>query len=231
VLSFIIPAHNEEALLARTLTTIHACARTIDEPYEVIVADDASTDRTAEIAREYGATVVGIHRRQISASRNAGAALAQGDKLIFVDADTMITPRVLRGALRALRSGAIGGGSLARFDDQVPLYGFILIRVIMPILQPLLQFTGGAFLFCTRAAFEEIGGFSEEVFCAEEVVMAEALKKRGRFVILRDHIITSGRKVRKYSMWELLSVGLRIAREGRSSIQRREGLEVWYGPR
>jgi glycosyltransferase involved in cell wall biosynthesis len=231
MISFIIPAHNEEAFIAGTVQAITACARGIDEPYEVIVVDDASTDRTAEIAREHGAEVVSIVRRQISASRNAGAAAAQGDKFIFVDGDTTITPRALRGALRVLRNGAVGGGCLGRFDGPVPLYGFILVRVILAIAQPIFQFTGGCFLFCTRAAFEDIGGFSERLFCAEEVALAQELKQRGRFVILREHVITSGRKIRKYSFSEMLGVFLRIAREGQASMQRREGLELWYGPR
>ena len=73
LISFVIPAHDEEHLLPRTLDAIHATARELGLEYEIVVADDASTDRTAALAQERGARVVSIARRQISAARNAGA--------------------------------------------------------------------------------------------------------------------------------------------------------------
>ena len=72
MLSFIVPAHNEQAVLGRTLTAIHECAQATGEPYEVIVVDDASTDATAEIARQKNATVISVQHRHIAAARNAG---------------------------------------------------------------------------------------------------------------------------------------------------------------
>ena len=71
MISFIVPAHNEEACLARTLPAIHEAARVVGHPYEVIVVDDASTDATAEVARENNARVVSVKHRQIAATRNA----------------------------------------------------------------------------------------------------------------------------------------------------------------
>jgi hypothetical protein len=86
-LSYFFPAHNEEALLGRTLAALHESARELSEPYEVVVANDASTDRTGQIALEHAARVVAVDRRQIAATRNAGAQAAMGELLIFVDAD------------------------------------------------------------------------------------------------------------------------------------------------
>ena len=68
MLSFVVPAHNEQACLGRTVQAIHAAARATGRPYEVIVVDDASTDATAEVARKHDATVVSVNRRQIAAS-------------------------------------------------------------------------------------------------------------------------------------------------------------------
>src|SRR5512145_1706554 len=106
VISFVVPAHNEELLLGRTLAAIHDAARRAERPYEIVVADDASTDRTATVAVEHGARVVPIVRRQIAAARNAGAAAAVGDILIFVDADTIVSPEVVAATLAALSDGA-----------------------------------------------------------------------------------------------------------------------------
>src|SRR5205085_9617055 len=88
VISIVIPAYNEEALLAPTVRAVRESADATGVPYEVIVVDDGSTDRTAEIARAHGARVVSVELRQIGAARNAGVKAAAGDLLIFVDADT-----------------------------------------------------------------------------------------------------------------------------------------------
>src|SRR5262245_9002167 len=108
--SFIIPAYNEEQLLGRTLNAIDQAARILGEPVEVIVADDASTDRTAAIAQEHGAHLVSVKCRQIAATRNAGARAANGDMFVFVDADTIVTEAAVRAAIAAMRGGAVGGG-------------------------------------------------------------------------------------------------------------------------
>ena len=126
VISFVVPAHNEELLLGRTLTAIHSAAQRSGRPYEIVVADDASTDRTAAVAVDHGARVVSIVRRQIAAARNAGAAAAAGDVLIFVDADTIVSPEVVAATLAALDNGAVAGGASLRLDGRIPWYGRLM---------------------------------------------------------------------------------------------------------
>jgi glycosyltransferase involved in cell wall biosynthesis len=230
VLSFIIPAHNEEALIGRTLAALHQSAHALGEPYEILVANDASTDRTGEIARENGAQVIAVNRRQIAATRNAGARAATGEVFLFVDADTMVTARALRAAARALRRGAVGGGSTVRFDGPMPFYAAVLERLLPPFMHAL-GMAAGCFLFCTRQAYLAAGGFDEALYCTEEVAFGQRLKRLGRFVIVREFVITSGRKLRARTALELLQVGARLALGGPQSLRRREGLEYWYGPR
>ena len=100
MISFIVPAHNEQMQLGRTLQAIHGAAHAVGQPYEVIVVDDASVEATSEIARQNNARVVSVNHRQIAATRNSGARAAQGERLLFVDADTNISPGVLTSALR-----------------------------------------------------------------------------------------------------------------------------------
>ena len=127
MLSFAVPAHNEEQLLGATLRAIREAAGALDEPFEMVVADDASTDGTAAVARALGAHVVSVRHRRIAAARNAAARAAHGDLLVFVDADTLVTEAAVRAAVLAMRRGAAGGGSAIRFDGRVPLYGRILV--------------------------------------------------------------------------------------------------------
>lgn len=225
-----IPAYNEEALLARTLSSVEGSARALGGPYEVVVADDASTDRTAAIAGEHGAAVVRVDRRQIAAARNAGAKAARGELLIFVDADTVVTPEAVRSAVAAMRSGAVGGGCAVRFDGALPRYGRLIEAVVVPLYRAM-GLAAGCFLFCRREAFRAVGGFDETLFGAEEVALSWALRRRGRFVLLRESVTTSGRKLRTYSAGELFGVLLKVALGGPGSLRRRDGFEIWYGAR
>jgi glycosyltransferase involved in cell wall biosynthesis len=230
MLSFVVPAHNEERLLRGTLDAIHQAALTTGERYEVIVVDDASTDRTAFVAERCSARVVRVAHRQIAASRNSGAKSAIGDLLFFVDADTSVNPDVIAKAIDAVRAGAIGGGAAIKFDEPVPFYA----RVLLPILVlsfRLSRLAAGCFVFCTRDAFAVVGGFDEAYFGAEEVIISRALGRQGRFVILRSAVVTSGRKLRGYSAAELMTSMFRVARRGTKGVQRGEGLELWYGER
>jgi glycosyltransferase involved in cell wall biosynthesis len=228
--SFVLPCWNEEAILGRTLDILFAAARPLGLPFEVIVADDASSDRTPDIARQRGALVISTGRRQIAATRNAGARAARGDLLIFVDADTLVTPEVLRAAVQAVHRGAVGGGCAVRFDKPVPLYA----RILVPIFNRIYRTTGlaaGCFLFCTRQAFEAVGGFDEGLYASEECSLSRALKRQGQFVLLRETVLTSSRKLRTYSSREILGAMLRLALRGRLSVRDRQDKEMWYGPR
>lgn len=230
MISFIVPAYNEERLLGATLDALRAAALATGEPYELIVADDASTDRTAAIAAQHGAILVSVAHRQIAATRNSGARKANGDWLIFVDADTLVSEAVVRSAVEALRSGAVGGGAAVEFDGTVPLYA----RLLLPVLVRSFRWAGlaaGCFLFCTRNAFAAVGGFDEAFYGAEELVMSRALKRHGRFVVLRQAVITSGRKLRTHSVREMLAILARLALRGPGAVKQRQGMDLWYAER
>jgi glycosyltransferase involved in cell wall biosynthesis len=229
VVSIIIPAYNEESLLGRTLDAVNEAVRNVD-PYEIIVVDDASTDRTAAIATEHGARVICVNCRQISKVRNAGARGACGDMLIFVDADTIVNSAVVEAAVETMRNGAVGGGCALRFDGRVPLYGRAIEALSIPVYRAI-GLASGCFLFCTRVAFERAGGFDERLFAAEEGALSLALGRLGRFVVLPQKVITSGRKLRAYAPREVLGLLARIALGGPKSVQKKDGLDLWYGPR
>jgi glycosyltransferase involved in cell wall biosynthesis len=163
MISFIVPAHNEQACLGRTLQAIHESARAVGQPYEIVVSNDASTDGTGEIAQQNNARVVSVNHRQIAATRNSGGSAATGDRFFFVDADTTIHSRALASALRAMDNGAAGGAAPARFDAAAPLYAHLLLWWF-GLLMRLPGIAGGAFMFCTRKAFVATGGFDEKLF-------------------------------------------------------------------
>jgi glycosyltransferase involved in cell wall biosynthesis len=227
MISFIVPAYNEEALLGRTLEQIRVAANATGREYEVIVVDDASTDRTAEIAKSYDARVISVSYRQIAAVRNAGAREANGDVLIFVDADTILPERTLLAALRELDSGAVGGGAQVALDEKPSFLPNLYYRFFNLIWKPF-KYAAGCFVFATRAAFEKAGGFDERYYASEEVWLSRALKAQGRFVILKESVITSGRKAKLYTPNQLFILAIKLLFKGPKGWQSREGLGLWY---
>lgn len=230
MISFCIPAHDEERLLPATLRSIHEAARALGLDYEIVVADDASTDATRTIALEAGARVISIEKRQISAARNAAARAARGDILFFIDADTLVHARAVGQALALLDRGFVAGGAVIRFDGQVPRWASVTLETLL-VPYRLAQVAAGAFMFCTREAYVTSGGYDETLFGAEEVYFAWALKRVGRFRLIEDRVVTSGRKLRAHSFAEVMGALLRAGIRGRAGVSSRKGLDLWYGPR
>jgi glycosyltransferase involved in cell wall biosynthesis len=227
MLSFVVPAHNEQACLGHTVEAIHTAARASGRPYEVIVVDDASTDATAEVARKHDATVVCVNHRQIAATRNAGGRTARGEFLFFVDADTVISPQVVAAALRQLDRRAAGGGAPARFQGPVPLYAHLLMWWLGWLMR-IAGMTGGAFMFMTREAFRASGGFNERLFGAEDAAMCWALKREGRFTVLWPTVLTSGRRIRGAYGLRMLASLFRMAAFPRMLTHRASVEKIWY---
>src|SRR4029077_20086318 len=230
VISFIVPAYNEEAELPGTLRAIRSAAAGYE--HEIVLVNDGSTDATGAIGEEFGTRgismgnegapdgtggigeefgtrVISIDRRQIAAARNAGAATARGNVFIFVDADTRIGPEHVRGAVAALERGCAGGGARLATDREIPLWGTIFFRVFTTLYFGL-NLGAGAFLFTTRENFFAVGGFDEIYFASEEIFFTIALKRLGRFRLLREPAITSGRKLRMYSGWKIFTRSLSL---------------------
>jgi glycosyltransferase involved in cell wall biosynthesis len=227
MLSFIIPAYNEETELSSTLKAIRAATFGVAQPFEIIVVDDGSTDATPEIAEQAGARVVSIHRRQIAAVRNAGARAARGDYLFFVDADTRINRTHVTEAMAALGAGYAGGSARGVMDGFIPLWSRILLRAFCTLYFGL-NLGAGAFLFTTRRNFEATGGFDEQYFAGEEVYFSLALRKLGRFKVLRKPVLTSGRKLRMYPAKEILGTLFIMILGGPRMARSRARLRLWY---
>ena len=226
MISIIIPAYNEEALLGPTLQAVRESADATGVPYEVIVVDDGSSDRTAEIGRANGARVVSVHLRQIAAARNAGAKVAAGDLFVFVDADTLISADVLKGAVAAVHSGAVGGGSAVRMESNEPWWGPPSMVFVSGLMRAA-QWAAGCFVYVRADVFRAVGGFDEAYFASEEIHLSRAVKKHGRFVMLRTPVITSGRKGRLFTARQFAWQFVRALWP--PTLKSRDRLEIWYG--
>ena len=212
--SFIIPAYNEEKFLKKTVESLResiAGAKIISSG-EIIVVDNCSTDRTAEIAKNIGVNLVSEPVRQISRARNAGARHAKGAILFFIDADTSIEVEHLTVACEEiLKEKAYGGGALIQFDDhQDKFFLGVLIPAFWNWVSKTFRMAAGSFLFCRKEDFEEIKGFPETMYAGEELAFVRKLKKLNRksdqkFKILNcAPVITSSRKLSWYGNGQIV---------------------------
>ncbi len=208
--SIIIPAYNEEELLPATLAALQDAKSELPGQGEIIVVDNNSTDATAKVARESGSRVVFESVNRISTARNAGANAALGKWLVFVDADTLVPPTLLRQAIEALETGEIGGGGACiRFGpetkESLPFALRFWNRISLGF-----KLAAGSFIFCRADGFTTVGGFSDKVYAGEEIVFSRQYKRWCRkhdlrFVILADHpVVTSARKLEWYSPFSLV---------------------------
>ena len=238
-ISLIIPAFNEERLLFRTLAAVNAGRAAFTKPgwtSQLIVCDNNSTDRTAEIARAACATVVFEPVNQIARARNTGAAAATGDWLIFIDADSLPEADLFAEVVEQIQSGrCLAGGCTLRLEGHHPLANFVTRIWNWKSRQR--RWLAGSFIFCEAAAFRKIGGFSHEMFAGEELDLSFRLAELGRetnreIVILHRHpLLTSDRKVRLYTSWEHLRFLLRAGFDQKRTLRNRDACHAWYDGR
>lgn len=208
--SVVIPAYNEAATIGPVLSALKRAMAPLPYSGEIVVTDNHSTDATGTIAAEHGARVVFEPVNQISRARNTGAAAARGRHLVFVDADTLVPGSLLKTALAALDTGALGGGGATILADR-PLP--VVAALGLAFWNRVSSATGiaaGSFIFCIADGFREVGGFDEAVYVGEEFFFSRRYRKwcaqRGLpFRILRAHpVVSSARKVEWYSPAQFL---------------------------
>lgn len=237
--SVVVPAFNEERELAGALRSIREAAGAWGRrgwTIELVVCDNNSTDRTPEIAREMGAIVIFEPINQIARARNAGAAHASGDWLVFVDADSHPSVALFEDVALAIEDGRyLAGGSTVAFADSRP--SVHIVGGGWNAWSRMTRWMAGSFIFCETSAFRELGGFSLQFYAGEEIDFSRRLKRlakaRGRkVVILTGHpLVTSARKADLYTPREMLGFMARtILRRGRT-LRSAEDCFSWYDGR
>jgi glycosyltransferase involved in cell wall biosynthesis len=238
-ISVIVPAFNEEKLLPATLRSIQAATAAFSKrgwETELVVCDNNSTDRTAELARAHGALVVFEPVNQIGRARNRGAQTAAGDWLIFVDADSHPTADLFNDVANAITSGEyLAGGSTVRLDtSHLPLGAVVCL---WNAISRAFRYAAGSFIFCRARAFRAIGGFNLELFASEELDLSRRLKKLARaegkrlIILTRHPLVTSSRKMHLYSLREHLQFLLRTVVRLGKPLKSAQECFTWYDGR
>jgi glycosyltransferase involved in cell wall biosynthesis len=240
-ISIVVPAFNEEKLLAASLRAVKTAAAhafgAAGLAWELVVCDNNSTDRTADIARAEGAKVVFEPVNQIGRARNTGAAAATGEWLLFIDADSHPSRELFADAAELThRADVLLAGATMR-PDQGGLI-FQLCCGVWNRMSRLRRLVAGSFILVRATAFREVGGFDLKFFAGEEIDFALRLQKtigrrdRQKTIILHRHpILTSARKLKLYGKGEILRFLLKSVFRPRRTVSDREACALWYDGR
>lgn len=230
-LSIIIPAHNEELYIPKCLAAIDRAKQQIEIPVEIIVVLNRCTDQTEQIAIKAGCKTVSNESKNLSAIRNAGIKSASGDLIVTIDADSLMSEKMLSKILNAMNTGRYIGGGVNILAERWSLG----IACSMLMLVPFAIFwgiTAGSF-YARKKDIAEIGGFNEDLYSAEDIDFARRLKRLGKTKgqkfcnLLSAYITTSCRKFDRFGDWYALKNPILMLKllKGRKSI---EADKIWY---
>jgi len=196
-ISVIVPVLNEEKSIAATLAALVPL-----QPYQTIVVDGGSADRTREIAGKFAVKIIQSERGR-ARQMNRGAADAHGEVLLFLHADTRLPVTAFADIASALGDPGFLGG---RFD--VALEG---THWMLPLVGRMISYrsrvskvgTGDQALFVRREVFQRMGGFPD-LPLMEDIAFCRALKRLGGVACLRSQVVTSARRWEVDGVWRTI---------------------------
>jgi glycosyltransferase involved in cell wall biosynthesis len=177
MISVVIPAHNEERYLPKTL---EALQRQNYGWFEVIVVANGCTDRTREVARGRCNRLIVLSERGLGVARNLGARMARGDILLFLDADTILEPMALRIIAEEF-SDRDAAGTIQGRPDESRLSYRLIYGVKNLIHRCALHPGSSGVILCWRKQFMGVGGFDERLEVRENSELLKRLMRFGRY--------------------------------------------------
>ncbi len=200
--SIIIPAHNEEKYLQKTIDSIKK--QTLQD-YEIILVTNGCTDKTEEIAKKNitaNTRHLSLPKPNVSVARNAGALNSQGEILVFLDADTQLAADALEKIKEKFSEEYTVATTLAKPDSQKMTHRLAVSFKNLYHYLNLYQGCSGA-LICRKKDFHAVGGYNPEIIVREHRKLALHLKELGKFTCINTTAMTS---MRRYQQWGLFKV-------------------------
>jgi|SRR3989344_943942 len=197
--SIIIPAYNEEKYIEQTL---HSISEQTDKDYETIIVANGCTDNTITKAQKYPHLLLTAEKPHVSIARNLGAQHANGDILIFLDADTRLAPN----ALATIRNEFSGAVATVSTYPNAPKFTYYLINAMKNLLHSMKLYKGSSGVIITSASlFRKINGFDISTI-RENSRLIRKLAKFGEYKLIKStYAITS---TRRYEKWGLVHTTL-----------------------
>lgn len=185
MISVVIPAFNEEQYLANTIASVRGQL----VPHEIIVVCNGCTDSTEKIAKKLADRVIVLKERGVSRARNAGAKAAKYDMLVFLDADTLLSPKVFQEIVKKQGYGVARGWTES---GKVKDYLFFFFKEFTQLFR-----SSSGLIFTSKNIFYRTGGFNERISKFEDGKFLRRAGKFGSFHLLWTPVYTSTRRYEK----------------------------------
>jgi rSAM/selenodomain-associated transferase 2 len=193
--SIIMPVLNEEAVLEYYLS--HLVRQISHYDCELLIVDGGSTDRTFEIAQRFGIVIPSLRGR--ARQMNTGAAVATGDVLLFLHADTLLPDNAFSSIDRALNAREVVAGAF-RICFNCHRWPYRLVALTTNLRSSKLKvFTGDQAYFVRSISFNAIDGFPDQPLM-EDLEIITHLRKIGKVVLLPQYVTTSARRHEKIGL-------------------------------
>lgn len=208
MISVIIPTLQEEKYVATTLSHLVK----INPQIEIIVADGGSEDNTVKIAKRYTDNVYKIDERGISKTKNYGAKKANGELLVFIDADVSIPTNFTEKVTETFKDNKVVGATCNIMPAQPRLietifFNFHNLSIRMLTWFPQIKFkhSRGEFIAVRKREFQKVGGFNESIACLEDHDFVRRLSELGKIVFIKNlTVYESMRRIRKLGLFKVV---------------------------
>lgn len=201
LISIIIPAHNEEKYIEKTLESVQ---RQTFSDYEVVVVANGCTDRTKEIVRKFKderINLVSLSIANVSRARNYGASKSSGEIFVFLDADTELEEDLV---LEKIKEEFTEDYSIAttKVVPDSPEWKYKLAMQFKNIYNYWGIYHGcSGVLICRRSQFDIVNGYDPEIIVKEHRFLTDKLKCLGKYTCLNTTVKTSMRRLEKWGLW------------------------------
>ncbi len=211
-ISVIIPAHNEERYIAKTLQSVH---QQEFSDYEIMVVANACTDKTAKIAAKYAKVYV-TKRKGVSLAKNLGMAKAKGEILVFLDADTVMKKNCLRKINRRF-TPEYSVGTARVLPDNFQWRYRLLMAVKNLVFRSGIYRGSNGIVFCRK---KDAPLHREDLHLREQRYFIKELRKRGKYCFISSSTVaTSMRRYEKSTLGTLYFWARKFLKDWMGSIK------------
>jgi len=213
MISVIIPTLNEGKYIESTLKSL--INQDYKGKYEIIVADGMSRDKTVRVAKKFADKVITVKQKGVSAGRNEGAKIAKGEILLFLDADTILLFNSLTEISKSFRTKKVVGVACPILPISPEAKDFALYWSFNQFMEKSMKTKKpqipGICCAYRKKAFENIGGFNEDLDTLEDFDLSERIAKEGEIIFIHDTLaLTSNRRIKKWGRVESVRKYLKL---------------------